>query len=255
MDYDNNSGLGSAIMSVLGWVSQEDEAADVNVEMGDGMDEAFSSWTLHSDEDGGSNNNDGSDTDGDTESEYDYNVTIEENISSTGNDGSLDISSCPTIENHVLGMESHPGSPLNPISNEDSSTVCSSSTNGSCMGNNESEPVHEDSAVANTATTSSTNGSDVGNNEPEQVQQTSSDWHGFKLVGDNIDKNIRPSFSRSDKSTQSLHCFHYYAVLDRVNLSLFSDATPNMEVDVDKLLINQEDIAQLQSDAITLISR
>ena len=75
-------------------------------------------------------------------------------------------------------------------------------------------------------------------------------WHGFKLVGDSIDQNFRPSFSRSDKTTLSLHCFHYYAVLDRVNLSLLSNVAPDTEVNADKVLINQDDVAQLQSDAI-----
>ena len=233
-------------MSVLGWVSQENELAehdddldavdDVDtvddVDAGDDVDEASSSWTMYcNDEDEESNNDNGSDTD----SEYDFSFppTCEEDIASAGNDSLHDMSSFPAVESRLSAMESHTGSPMNPISNEDS-------------------------VVTSTAPTSSTNASHVGNIEPESVQQTSSTlpkWHGFKLVGDNIDKNVRPSFSRSDKSTQSLHCFHYYAALDRVNLSSFSDATPNMEVDAEKLLINQEDIAQLQSDAVTLISR
>jgi len=91
-----------------------------------------------------------------------------------------------------------------------------SNTSESCVGNTEPEQVHEDSAISNTATTSSTNGNYVRNYDSEQVQHTSSNWHGFKLVGDNLDKNIRYSFCRSDKNTQSLHCFHYYAALDRV---------------------------------------
>jgi len=40
---------------------------------------------------------------------------------------------------------------------------------------------------------------------------SSSVWNGFKLVGDNIDKNYRQSFHRVDKKTTSIHCFHHYA--------------------------------------------
>jgi len=63
------------------------------------------------------------------------------------------------------------------------------------------------------------------------------------------------SLSRSDKTTLSIHCFYYYAVLDRVNLSLLSDVTPNTEVNADKVVINQGDVAQLQNDVIILISK
>ena len=49
-------------------------------------------------------------------------------------------------------------------------------------------------------------------------------WDGFKLVGDNIDKNIRPSEQRIDRQTRSLHYFHSFAVRDRVNFSNTSDA-------------------------------
>ena len=39
-------------------------------------------------------------------------------------------------------------------------------------------------------------------------------WQGFKIVGDNIDKNFRPSYQRMNSQTISLHFFHSFAVLD-----------------------------------------
>ena len=36
--------------------------------------------------------------------------------------------------------------------------------------------------------------------------------NGFVIVGDNIDKNVRPSFQRQNHQTESWHCFHSYAV-------------------------------------------
>ena len=45
----------------------------------------------------------------------------------------------------------------------------------------------------------------------------------FKIVGDNIDKEVRPKNMRSDYQARSLHYFHSYAVKDRVNLDNFED--------------------------------
>ena len=45
----------------------------------------------------------------------------------------------------------------------------------------------------------------------------------YKLVGDNIDKNVRPREMHSDVQNRSLHYFHSYAVRDRVDMSQFSN--------------------------------
>lgn len=37
-------------------------------------------------------------------------------------------------------------------------------------------------------------------------------WHGFKVVGDNIDKTVKPRYMRGDAGGQSLHYFDSYAV-------------------------------------------
>ena len=44
-------------------------------------------------------------------------------------------------------------------------------------------------------------------------------WKGFKIVGDNIDKNFRPFYQRMNSQTISLHFFHSVAVLDWVDFS------------------------------------
>ena len=61
----------------------------------------------------------------------------------------------------------------------------------------------------------------------EQSREVSHEWNGFKIVGDNIDKNIRPSFQRINHQTVSLHYFHSCAVSDRINLSSLSDVAPS----------------------------
>ena len=93
------------------------------------------------------------------------------------------------------------------------------------------------------------------NCEDDPVPTGNPGWKGFKLVGDNIDKNIHPSFHRYDNKTNSLHHFHYYALLDCVDLSACSENLPTSVMNLKQLLVGQNDIQQLESDAIVLFSR
>ncbi len=45
----------------------------------------------------------------------------------------------------------------------------------------------------------------------------------YKLVGDNIDKNVTPRHMTIDSQTRSLHYFHVYGVRDRIDLSSYSN--------------------------------
>ena len=61
-----------------------------------------------------------------------------------------------------------------------------------------------------------------------------SSWKGFKIVGDNIDKNFRRSFQRVDFiQTRSFHYFHSYAVLDRIDISGYTDILQVLDVEYD----------------------
>ena len=51
-------------------------------------------------------------------------------------------------------------------------------------------------------------------------------WAGFKIVGDNLDKNIQRRHQTYERQTQSVHAFHYYGVVDRCDLSMLSDIAP-----------------------------
>ena len=83
-----------------------------------------------------------------------------------------------------------------------------------------------------------------------------SQWTGFKIVGDNIDKNVRPSNQRVDHQTRSYHYFHSFAVLDRIDLSISSNRAPNtFNLTIDDFLINSHDIMQLERDFEVLLSR
>ena len=75
-------------------------------------------------------------------------------------------------------------------------------------------------------------------------------------MGDNLDKNFRPSFQRAENSTNSMHIFHMYAVKDRLDLSAYSDSPPDSpKVDVQKLLVSKHDVECMVNDAVALISR
>jgi len=76
------------------------------------------------------------------------------------------------------------------------------------------------------------------------------------IVGDNIDKNIRPSFQQLDHQTKSLHYFHTFAVIDRVDFSTLSDVTPHyVKIDPATLLPEPEDLTALLKELQIIVSR
>ena len=98
----------------------------------------------------------------------------------------------------------------------------------------------------------------MSSNTPSTL--TPSTWAGFKIVGDNIDKNVQPRFMRLDMQTRSLHYFHAYAVKDRVDLSSFSDTvlstSPLSEDELfNQILPSADDYERLSENFATLISR
>ena len=51
---------------------------------------------------------------------------------------------------------------------------------------------------------------------------------GYRVVGYNIDKNVRPRHMRQDRQTMSMHYYHLYAVCDKINISGLSNVRPNL---------------------------
>lgn len=86
-------------------------------------------------------------------------------------------------------------------------------------------------------------------------------WTGFKIVGDNLDLNVRPRYRRIDKETVSLHFFHYFAVKDCVDLCHIPDelnsyvAVPTHELPINTLLPTACDHQTLVHHFGLLISR
>lgn len=104
-------------------------------------------------------------------------------------------------------------------------------------------------------------------NEPSQLvcdeveQDDDSDaWMGYKIVGDNLDFNVKPRYRRIDTETQSLHFFHYYAVKDRINLAGVSDQNayadvPSSSLPVDTLLPSSSDQQSILHNFGILVGR
>lgn len=81
-------------------------------------------------------------------------------------------------------------------------------------------------------------------------------WAGYKFVGDNIDKNVKPRFQRQENRGMSLHHFHGYAIRDRLDLSSFSNQRPTYSCpDTAMLLPSASDMHLLKDDFSTLIAR
>ena len=80
----------------------------------------------------------------------------------------------------------------------------------------------------------------------------------YHIVGDNIDKNIKPRNMTSDHQTRSLHYFHAYAVRDRIDLSSFSSdqPVPDMgQMNFDSLLPSSDDVGALYDNLAVMVGR
>ena len=88
--------------------------------------------------------------------------------------------------------------------------------------------------------------------------------YGYKLVGDNVDKNVKPSLQRYEMRSQSLHHFHSFAVRDRVPIEALSHSSPVHSAitiasiptpDPQKLLPTPDDMHYIKDEMCILLSR
>ena len=100
------------------------------------------------------------------------------------------------------------------------------------------------------------------NTEPRQTTSqehlnsvASADSFGYVLVMDNIDLNVRRSFQRVDRSTQSYHFCHAYAVWNRINTSVLSDGPPSGVLSYDATLPSENDLKRVTDDFKVIVSR
>jgi L1 cell adhesion molecule like protein len=78
----------------------------------------------------------------------------------------------------------------------------------------------------------------------ETLSTNHAEFPTFKIVGDNVDKTIKPRQETSQHHNQSLHYFHSYAVKDRIDVSSLEDnpGLPDFEsIDTFSVLPTEED--------------
>ena len=83
-------------------------------------------------------------------------------------------------------------------------------------------------------------------------------WNGFKIVGDNLNKTIRPCHQTLVKRTQQLDYFQSYAVKDSIDLKAFSDVRPHVDWGTfcfENLLPSSEDLTSLKDNFGILVAR
>lgn len=83
-------------------------------------------------------------------------------------------------------------------------------------------------------------------------------WLGFKIIGDNLDRNIKPRHQRFDRQTRSLHFFNSYAVLDRCNFAALSDeveAVQQPAFDISLFLPDDNDLKEITHNFSIIIGR
>ena len=105
-----------------------------------------------------------------------------------------------------------------------------------------------------------TNLEEGGGTQPtlSAIQVSAHDNHprpGYKLVIDNIDKNVKPRDMRIDSQTKSLHYVQIYGVKDRVDFSSLSELPKAAEMCVYDILPSTEDYLKLKENLSILVAR
>ena len=96
-----------------------------------------------------------------------------------------------------------------------------------------------------------------------KVQDTpnaeSQPMHRYVITGDNIDKSVSPRYMTVDHQTKSLHYFHAYASLNRIDLTGVSEETPTSRLlrnlEISAFLPSVADCTALRDNYVILFSR
>ena len=123
-------------------------------------------------------------------------------------------------------------------SSDDESTLYDSSS----LSEEDNDPDEE--AVP----TSPSADAEVAQNVPQSLNA------GYKLVFDNIDKNVKPRYMRCDAQTKSLHYVQVYGVKDRVDYSSLT-SEHKTEMNLYSILPTSDDYESIKKDFATIISR
>jgi len=74
-------------------------------------------------------------------------------------------------------------------------------------------------------------------------------------VIDNLDMNVRRSFQRINRSTESLHFCHAFAMLNRFDTSGLEDRSPSGVLSYEVILPDMSDLQVILNDFKVLVSR
>jgi L1 cell adhesion molecule like protein len=127
-----------------------------------------------------------------------------------------------------------------PTLNLDDQHTSSSSSSESGSGNENGENGESSCSGANDASSSTSSSSySFGSSFEEDILHifgpecsyapAPSSMKTYKLTGDNLDKNVKPTEYRIDSQTKSLHYFQTYAVRDRIDLTSYDDTPPVLD--------------------------
>ena len=78
---------------------------------------------------------------------------------------------------------------------------------------------------------------------------------GYKIVIDNIDKDVKPRYMRIDSQKKSLHYVQIYSVKDRIDFSSLSESAKAGEVCLYDILPSTEDYRELKENFSILLAR
>ena len=105
--------------------------------------------------------------------------------------------------------------------------------------------------------TGSSSPSFVGSS-PDRTIRAELNYLPYILVGDNIDKTIRPRHMTMDKQTQSIHYFQFYGVQDRISFRHLPNEAPIGSVSdlpMSTFLPDLNDCSVLRDNYATLMAR
>ena len=79
--------------------------------------------------------------------------------------------------------------------------------------------------------------------------------YGYTLTIDNIDMNVRRSFQRLDRTTQSYHFCHVYAALNRMDSAMLEYGHSSGVISLETVLPSIGDVEKVLEDFNVLVSR
>lgn len=93
---------------------------------------------------------------------------------------------------------------------------------------------------------------------PRRVANTRQQSLSYIIVGDNIDKTVSPRYMTTDHQRKSLHYFHAYSAMDRIDFRHLANENPIADVSslpLSTFLPNLEDSTALRSNYAVLLGR